>query len=129
MYIRSVKLALDALHARHDGRTNDFECSLQTELFDQSLRDAIRFYENNGHHSEVDKILKIYVYRYVVDLAATPRADGRPYDARTIELFRKIADTQQTLPDVLTDPESEAVVAKYIELSIREYEAGHRGRN
>lgn len=126
-YFRSVELAWDALQARHDGRTNDFECIVEADLFDGSLRKAIRYFQNYGRDSEVDKFLKIYVYRYVVDLAATPRASGGSYDSQTIDLFRTITATQPALSDILVDPESESFVAEYIELSIREYEDFHAG--
>lgn len=122
-YYFSVGLALDALQARREGRTNDFESLLADDLFDGSLKKAIRFHDDNGGQDEADKSLKMYVYRCVIDEAAAPRPpDGAPYDAEMIALFRRIAAVQPTISHIYVDSEVEALVTRYLEKSIFEYE-------
>ena len=123
-YYCSVELASSALWARLDGRTNDFECLLADDLFDKSLKEAIRFYDHNGHRSQADKILKVYVYRCVIDLAANPSPpNSPPHSNEIIDLLRKIATLQSAASTIPVDPEIETNVAEYIARSIRESEA------
>ena len=122
-YYFSVGLALDALQARHESRTNDYESLLAENLFDGSLKNAIRFYDDNGKQNEADKSLKTYIYRCVIDEAAAPRQpDSTSYDAELIALFRRIAAIQPIISHISIDPEVETSVARFIEKSICEYE-------
>ena len=122
-YYLSVNLALDALQARHDGRTNDLEILLSEDFFDETLKKAILHYDKNGNQAEANKMLKVYIYLSIVNEAAAPRPpDNTPHDAQMIDLFRKIAAIQPSISYISIDPEVEASVTRYIEESINKYE-------
>lgn len=123
----AVGLALDALLARHDGKTNDFEHLLSSDGFDRTLKKVLRHYEDKGNLPRIEKTLKVIIYGYVINLASDLSPPGQICDSQTISLFRRIRAAQPTLSDISIGDDVETIVADHIERSIREYEAFHAG--
>jgi hypothetical protein len=125
-YCISIDLALEALLARCEGRTNDFKKVIAAEGFDEILKQIILHYDRMGLSSKADEMLKVHIYLYVINLADDSRHDNKSYGTEIINRFRKIAALQKTLSAVCIDPEIEKHVKDYIEESIHNYET-HAG--
>ena len=123
-YYRTVGLAVDALEARRDGRTNDFEVVLASEFFDEWLKKTIRRHDKNGDPAAADRMLKTYIDGCVVQEMGNPRpSDSVITNPTLIVLFRRIAALQPTVAHIALDSETEDSVARFIEESLRAYEA------